>query len=221
MYQSDRKISTQEALAHLLDTNMTKIDYDKNCKLVNKSRRILPPYYHLEAEKLKCRPPGISANSHEVVVPLQNLLDHTVSRLLEDEVTQQQIERLSDLNGGNPLLLEFIWKFGFDGSGGLGKFKQLTDEHHVPGKLFASNLVPLQIVTYVGQKIHVIYHNCLCNSPKAVRPIRHNYVNETIEIIRQEDERLESEIRSLVQFEWTEDIKVGYIGIKSMCDQKA
>ena len=96
---------------------MSNIDYEKNCRMINKTKRILPPLYLLEAEKLKCRPPGVQANSHEVVVPLQNLLHHTVSRLLDDESIQSQIERLSQLNEGHPLLLEFIYKYGFDGTG--------------------------------------------------------------------------------------------------------
>ena len=207
-------------MAHVLDTGMSKIDYEKNGKLVNKTKRILPPYYTIEAEKLKCRPPGITCNDVEVCVPLQCLLNHTVARLLEDEDIQQQIERLSDLNDKQPLLLEFLYKYGSDGTGGMGKFKQISQNDNKQGKLYASNLVALQLVTYVKGRIHIVYHNILCNSSSSIRPIRHLYAQETTEIIKAENERLNSEIETLSNFEWTENVTVGYVGFNSMNDQK-
>ena len=209
-----------EALALILDVGLSKIDYEKNCKLVNKTKRILPPYYTLEAEKLNCRPPGIVSTDEEVVVPLQNLLNHTVSRILEDEDIQQQIDRLSLLNDNEPLLLEFLFKYGSDGTGGMGKFKQSSQNNNKAGKLYASNLVALQLVTYVKGRIYVIYHNTLCNSASSVRPIRHLYAQETTEIIKTENQRLKTEIESLSNFEWTENVSVGFIGFNSMNDQK-
>ena len=218
---SAKKISPELALAHLLDTNKSKIDYEKECKLLNVSlTRILPPYFLVEAEKAKCRPPGIEANAHEVVVPLQSLLDHTVSRILDDEDIQLQINRLIKLNDDQPLLLEFLYKYGSDGTGGLGKFKQKADESYVPGKLYATSMVPLQIVTYVGQKIFILYNNHLVNSSLSVRPLRHQYLSESTEIIKKEDARLENEISCLHKMQWTEKISIGYLGFKSMLDQK-
>ena len=199
---------------------MSKIDYEKHCKVVNKTKRILPPYFHLEAEKMKCRPPGIEANPHDVKVPLQSLLDHTVQRTLEDQDIQDQLDRLTELNDGDPLYLEMIFKYGYDGTSGLIKFKQCTDTTVDPGKLFASNLVILQLVTFVNGRIYILYDNGLCNSSVAVRAIRHLYVKETTEIIKMEDQRLEDEINALQKFEWTETIKIGYIAIKSILDGK-
>ena len=217
---SDKIISPIRALAHVLDTGMSKIDYEKNCKLVNKTKRILPPYYTVEAEKLKCRPPGIVCNDVEVCVPLQCLLNHTVSRLLEDEDIQEQIERLSNLNDHEPLLLEFLYKYGSDGTGGMGKFKQSSQNDNKAGKLYASNLVALQLVTYVKGRIHIIYNNTLCNSSSSVRPIHHLYAQETTAIIQAENQRLDAEIEGLLKFEWTENVTVGFIGFNSMNDQK-
>ena len=103
---------------------MTKIDYEKNCKLVNKSKRILPPYYHLEAEKLKCRPQGVTAvGTHEVVAPLGELLNHTVSRIMEFPDVRDQVERLTEMNDGK-LNIRFFYKYGMDGSQGYLKPNQ-------------------------------------------------------------------------------------------------
>ena len=124
---SDDKITVQSALAHLIDCGMTKADYEKHCKLVNKSKRILPPYSHLEGEKLKCRPEEITTvGDHEVVVPLQNLLDHTVSRIFEFRDIQDQIDRLSEMNEGQ-LHIRFFYKYGMDGS--QGHLKPKSVEH--------------------------------------------------------------------------------------------
>ena len=199
---------------------MSKIGYEKECKLVNKTKRILPAYYRLEAEKAKCRPPGIISNPHQVLVPLQSLLDHSVQRTLEDTDIQVQIDKLVHLNDGDPVYLELIFKFGYDGSGGLCHFKQLCDDTTDPGKIFASNLVILQLVTYVNGRIYVLYDNCLCNSSVAVCAIHHQYVKETTEITKKEDDRLEAEINALTRFEWTGGISVGYVAIKSMLDGK-
>ena len=111
-----------------------------------------------------------------VQVPLQNLLDHTVTRLLDDSDIQLQIDRLVEKNSGQPILVEFIYKFGFDGTQGLMKVKQVTDDTHKPGALFASNLVALQLVTYVNRRFYILYDNACCNSSKSVRPIRHQYI---------------------------------------------
>ena len=200
---------------------MGKISYEKNCKLVNKTKRILPLYYELQAEKSKCRPPGIEVHgSHEVVVPLQSLLDHTVERLLENCDLQIQIDRLLELNDGQPLLIEFLYKWGMDGTQGLSKVKQLADSEHMPGALYATNMVALQLVSIVNGKIYILYDNCLCNSSKAVRPIRHLYQKESTEIIKTEDQRVKNEINNLCKYEWTQNVCVGYIGFQSMCDQK-
>ena len=216
---SDEPICVTQALAHVFDCCMSKIDYEKHCKLVNRSKRILPPYFWLEAEKLKCRPPGVEANPHEVKVPLQSLLDHTVQRLLEFQDIQEQLDRLTAMNDGDPPYLELIFKYGFDGTT-VGKFKQLSDDLVDPGKLFASNLVILQLVTFVKGRIFILYDNGLCNSSVSVRAIHHQYVKETTEVVKMEDERLEAEINALEKFEWTESIKIGYIAIKSILDGK-
>ena len=215
------RITIQEALAHYLDCDMGRTDYEKNCKLINKTKRILPPYYQLQAERLKCRPPGIEAKgSSEVVVPLQSLLDHTVQRLLENPDIQFQVDRLSKLNEDKPLLLELLYKYGMDGTSGLGKYKMISDPDHAPGKMFASNLVALQLVSIVKGKIYIIYDNSLCNSAVAIRPIRHLYRKETTELIKEENQRLKAEISNLSKYEWTECVCVGYLGFQSMDDQK-
>ena len=215
------RITIQEALAHFLDTDMGKTDYEKNCKLVNRTKRILPLYYELQAEKLKCVPPGIEVKgSHDVVVPLQSLLDHTVERLLDNQDIQLQIDRLLAMNDDQPILLEFLYKWGMDGTSGTGKFKQLADREHVPGALFATNMVALQLVSIVKGKIFILYDNCLCNSSAAVRPIRHLFKKESTEIIKEEDQRVKAEISNLSKYNYTECVCVGYLGFQSMCDQK-
>ena len=112
-------------MAFLLDCEMSKSDYEKQCKLVNIRSRILPPYYLVEAEKSKCRPQGIISSPHEVVVPLGNLLNHTVSRILEFDDVQDQISRLSEINNDQKLDIFFFYKYGMEGCGGITHLKQV------------------------------------------------------------------------------------------------
>ena len=187
---------------------------------MNKTKRILPPYCQIEWEKFRCRPQGITANAHDVMVPLQNLLDHTVTRILDDEDIQLQIDQLVEKNDGESILIEFIYKYGFDGTGGMMKVKQVTDEVHKPGALFASNMVSLQLISFVKGKIYILFFNACCNSAASCRPIRHQYISESREVIANEDNRLNSEIQSLKKLEWTDKVTVGYFGIESMNDGK-
>ena len=149
-------------------------------------------------------------NAHDVMVPLQSLLDHTVMRILDDRQIQLQIDRLVEKNDGESILIEFLYKYGFDGTQGMMKMKQLTDDFHCPGALFASNMVSLQLVSYVKGKIYILFVNPCCNSSASVRPIRHQYIKESREVIANEDQRLNTEIQSLRKLEWTEKVTVGY-----------
>ena len=74
---------------------------------------IYPPYNHIrEYRKEFCAPKGIVFNDTEVIASMQQVLDHQVSKLLDDPLVE---ERVSVLAPNGPL--EFLVKLGFDGLG--------------------------------------------------------------------------------------------------------
>nr|CAI5861412.1 unnamed protein product [Callosobruchus analis] len=71
----------EEALALIVDTDLTKEDYIKihrGAKL--RGANLYPPYNAISQMKQTCYPANIIVTESEAKIPLQNLLDHTVNR---------------------------------------------------------------------------------------------------------------------------------------------
>lgn len=119
-----RSFSADEALALVVDLDLTRAAYrtmqqaakDRGCKLYPSSRRV-------SEAKLQCMPPADSllVEPHYAQVPLQQLLDHTATRLLE-----LQAEVLAHLERQE---LTLTCKWGLDGSSGHSRYKQVGVEH--------------------------------------------------------------------------------------------
>ena len=83
---------------------------------------IYPPYNHIrEYRKQFCAPKGIVFSDKEVVASLQAVLDHQVSRMLDDP---KVAERVSVLAPNGPM--EFLIKLGFDGLGQVSLDNNIT-----------------------------------------------------------------------------------------------
>ena len=97
------------------------------------------------------------------MVPLDSLVHKHLDRLLDDNDIQQQIDRLASLNGG-PLKIKFLFKYGLDGSSEGPRFKQALQDitSRDQGHCLATQMVPLQLVTVVQNKVHLIWHNWWC-----------------------------------------------------------
>lgn len=78
------KMHEDEALAYLLDNNLSKQQY-LNMRSECKSRNadIWPRYDLVLAAKAKCHPSGLIITDVRAKVPLQNLIEHKVRRLIE------------------------------------------------------------------------------------------------------------------------------------------
>lgn len=192
----------------MLDRSLSKTDYNEMRDLVNEGRDILPPYHQVQAEKQFCRPPGVEAFDCDSKVPMQKLLDHTMSRILDDPLVA---EKLSELSKSGDMKLKFLFKYGCDGSKGHPIFKQVCECCRNPGSLLASHLVGLQLLAYVNGSIHIVYDNALANSSIACRPLRLWWVSETKTHLDEELKRLKDEINGLEHFAWN-DYSVEYSG---------
>lgn len=108
------------ALAFFFDCDLSKRDYEKMTKLMNKGRpsMLLPTYKSISNYKsLKCRPrgPEFFASHMDVSMPLQSVLDHTAGRILLDDQIEERVIQLAKENGGH-LEITFYYKYGLDGS---------------------------------------------------------------------------------------------------------
>lgn len=111
-------LSNDEAVAHLLQNNLTKQQY-VNIRLQNKERKadIYPTYNDVLIAKKECYPQGIITTEKGSKVPLQQLLDHTASRVLKivTEIFKKYIEE------GEYTL---VYKWGMDGTSDQARYKQ-------------------------------------------------------------------------------------------------
>ena len=57
--EQNEPLSPDQALAMLLDVGLSEEDYNKMCKIINTTHRILPPLYTIRKEKIKAHPDGI------------------------------------------------------------------------------------------------------------------------------------------------------------------
>jgi hypothetical protein len=112
------KISPIEALSFILHHNLTKATYEAmaaTSKLHNAN--IWPSYPRVQEAKFECRPDEVTFSDHCAIVPLQNLLDQMLKRMLEsDPNLKAQLFEVS-AEQGSELHATLYFKYGFDGSG--------------------------------------------------------------------------------------------------------
>ena len=78
-----KKKTPVEALAYLLNNDLTKDQYYSLKQTCAESNANIWPNYNLVLEAKKaCRPPDIKLEEKTAEVPLQSLLNHTVARIL-------------------------------------------------------------------------------------------------------------------------------------------
>ncbi len=211
--------SFHRALAFILERGLSKADYLDLCNLVNPAagKRLLPSYEKVQREKLSTRPQGLFASEVEVQIPLQNVLDHSLTRLLDDDVLEQ-IEILKAKYGD--LELTLLFKYGLDGSKGHPVYKMTCDCCRDKGALLSTHLIILQLVLKTEDHMHLIFNNALCNSASSCRPLRYRFVNESTEHVKEELTRLKIEVDNLKPFDVMEGVTCRYHGFMSMIDGK-
>lgn len=199
--------SPEEALSLLIEAKLTKKSY---CTLrmaaKNKGADIYPSYQKLIEAKKLAYPKNVSATEVSSEVPLQDLLHHTTSRI---------IETLGDNIEGKYTL---ICKWGFDGSSGQSEYKQgwEGDESKQDQSIFVSSMVPLKLVNDNS----AIWENPRPSSTRLCRPIRLQFIKETKDVITAEECHIESQIEQLVPFK-IKEVEVNFNMNLTMIDGKA
>lgn len=133
----------ERGLAFLIGNKLSYLQYNNMRKEAKDfGQNILyPSYKKIQEEKKKCYPGKISITEDSAILPLQKLLDHTASRILE------MLDEVMNIHPPNQKLT-LISKWGIDGSSGFHPQKQkfiecnfFDDEH-----MLVISTVPLEVI---------------------------------------------------------------------------
>lgn len=167
--------SKEEALRTFIDLDLNKEQYGKlRLCLADKNCSVFPSYPTLVEAKKMCYPPdsSIIITNISAKVNLQDLLDHTVARiLLIDSVYKNSLRKL-----------KLFCKWGCDGSSGQSEYKQVLPEESdliSDANLFIASLVPIRLIDETTNI--VVWKNETCSSVRYCRPILLEFAKETPE----------------------------------------
>ncbi len=116
----------------------------------------------------------VEVTDHSAFVPLQQLLDHTLKRILElDQSIETNLVSLAEENN-NQMTATMTYKYGFDGSGSHQRQMQpdQAGDHSEIKNLISTQLVPLQISVCTRDNDETIWKCSRPNNPHACRPLR-------------------------------------------------
>lgn len=190
--QEEVPYSPNEALALYVDLKCTRQKYDlMHSQAKSRNSNLYPPYYKLLEAKKCCYPDGnIEITDVRVRIPLQNLLDHTVKRLVQ--TCDASIFENVDKHG-----LEMISKWGMDGASGQSLYKQIfTDDDgtNSDSSVFMLSMVPLIIQSASKE----LWKNLHPSSTRLCRPISFEFQKEREETTIEKYEDIEHQIENLV-----------------------
>lgn len=89
-------------------------------------------------------------------------------------------------------------KWGFDGTSGFSKYKQVTTGGSEDNTLFVTSMVPICLMNELTNEI--IWQNPTCSSVRYCRPIRLQYIKETNEVSQYEEKYMGEQISNLSSF---------------------
>jgi len=167
--------TVDEALCIFLENDLTKHQY-QNIRISAKKRNsnIYLPYNDIINAKKLCYPDDLYISESACKVSIQNLLNHTASRIIQS-LNFKKIELTTTY-------FEMLCKWGCDGSSGQAQYKQKFDHSYATtitdSDIFLFSLVPLQLRCSVEQNI--VWENPRPSSTRFCRPIKFCFKKETI-----------------------------------------
>lgn len=181
--------SPEKALSLIIDACLSKHQY----QILRWSAKeigcdIFPSYHQVLSVKKECYPKNLEVQENYSKVSMQDLLDHTVSRILKAK-TKAETEVL-------PNQLQLISKWGCDGSSGHSEYHQKFNDPNLNDKnIFLTSIVPLNLKCIDGSNDY--WRNTRPSSTAFCRPIKFQFVKETANVISEEVERVQNEIKDL------------------------
>ncbi|RVE44545.1 hypothetical protein evm_010791 [Chilo suppressalis] len=182
-----RQLSPLQALSMFTEAELTKAQYER----VRETNPYFFPCYSVLQKVKKDTYPEIhhvTETCAEVLV--QNLMDHTASRLI-----QHLGEAVEGLNEEEKRSLILISKWGCDGSQQVQYKMKFDCEYDSDANIFQTSVVPLQLI-YSSEK-KILWQNPTPSSPRYCRPIRIRFVKETTDVTNEEMNYIQSQISTL------------------------
>jgi hypothetical protein len=212
-------LTPEEALNFLIEGDFSKRKY----QLVrDMDPEVFPPYNEVRRAKEKCYPEGIEVTDRLASVPLQALLNHTATRLLE--LLGSGITQLTDLQLAG---LELRCKYGYDGSGSHREFHQAFDPsgEFSEKNLFLGSLVPIHLVLFDDNgNAFFLWSNNTPGSTRFCRPFHLEHHKETDEFVREIDSGLQKQITELRNFHGSSadgrKVTIRFTMVRTMIDMK-
>lgn len=184
-----KSFTPEKALSLIIDASLSRHQYDvlrSSAKEIGCD--IYPHYSKILEVKKKCYPANIKVDESFSSVGLQELLDHTVSRIFQTK-TKSEIDEI-------PNELNLISKWGCDGSSGHSEYHQrFTDENVSDKNMFLTSLVPLKLTDLYND--FYFWKNSEPSSTRLCRPMKFEFVKETADVINNEVNRVNTEIQNL------------------------
>lgn len=191
------KHSPSEALSLFVECDMTKRAYEI---LHESNKNIYPCYSRIKEAKKECYPRNESMRVTETCaeIRLQDLLDHTASRLCK------YLEEVFETFSPEELLsMELITKWGCDGSQQTQFQQSFQDHSGDDSNIFQSSLVPVRLQINIEDQKKIVWQNPTPSSPRFCRPIRIRFLHETADITKDEIKYIEDQVKQLTKTELT------------------
>ena len=206
-----------EGLAYMIRMNMTTAQYQEQRNEGNdRNSGFIPCYKRVKESMNSALPSNIEYREDEVVVSIQDVLNHQISRLLD----QEMVDRLVDLKTSEPEMEVILYyKYGADGNSGNSQYSHAgsCDQN----SMFLSSLVILQLVAQCPDWTFVIYRNRLANSPFSICPLRYKFEKETRENSQTEGDRLNNQAANIQPIPVPNtNISVSCLGNPTLIDTK-
>lgn len=188
-----RSYNDDEALAIFLEADLTTHQYKvmrQGAKDLNAD--IYPSYKRILNAKKTCYPESLLVTESVAEVKLQDLLNHTASRIImsqEPLFVRMKYDKIS---------MTLISKWGCDGSSGHSLYKQRAEEGFSDSDIFFTSMVPVQLfcVDENGEK-SVLWQNPSPSSTLYCRPIKIQFVKESTILTKKEVAHVEEQISAL------------------------
>lgn len=150
---------------------------------------------------------AITVTETSASVTLQELLNHTVERILSS-----QCDVIKSLPCNRTYEFQLISKWGCDGTSGQSRFKQIFQNDNgtqSDANMFVTSLVPLQLISCHenDSKSFVLWKNPRPSSPRFCRPLRIEFLQETVETIKIRVDDTKKQEGNLQNFETVVDGK--------------
>lgn len=207
-----KSLSGEDALAVLVTAKLSRHQYGI---VRNSAPQTFPSYKTVQAAKKSCYPNNIHVTDTCASVPLQDLLDHTVQRLIlsiESVIITLQESELTKLC--------LFTKWGFDGSSGHSSYKQAFHGSEASDSaVFITCIVPVRLVS----DSKIIWQNPSPASTAYCRPLKIQFIKESKEISVAEKIRVDEEIKKLQNTTTTSQnrqVEVNHKLILTMVDAK-